>query len=42
MSTRWQGFGIEEGEDETRGRVAARLSMAFYEEVVKKLKGIEV
>lgn len=35
-------LGVEEGEDETGGRVAARLSMAFYEEVVKKLEGIKV
>ncbi|KFY33834.1 hypothetical protein V494_07284 [Pseudogymnoascus sp. VKM F-4513 (FW-928)] len=33
-------LGIEEGEDETGGGVAARLSMKFYEEVVKKLEGI--
>ncbi|OAF58896.1 hypothetical protein VC83_06172 [Pseudogymnoascus destructans] len=35
-------LGIEEGEDETGGEVAATLSMTFYEEVVKKLEGIQV
>jgi hypothetical protein len=36
-------LGIELGEDEIcDGRVAARLSMAFYEEVVKKLEEIKV
>jgi hypothetical protein len=35
-------LGIAVGEDEMEGRVAARLSMAFYEEVVKRLEGIRV
>ncbi|OBT69280.1 hypothetical protein VE03_01925 [Pseudogymnoascus sp. 23342-1-I1] len=35
-------LGIEKGEDEMGGSVAARLSMTFYEEVVKKLEGIKV
>jgi len=37
-----QELGIAVGEDEMEGRVAARLSMAFYEEVVKRLEGIRV
>lgn len=35
-------LGIEEGDDETGGDVAARLSKTFYKEVVKKLEGIKV
>lgn len=37
------GINIEKGEDETRDRqVAARLSMVFYEQVVRKLEEIRV
>lgn len=35
-------LGLEEGDDETDGAVAARLSMAFYENVVRALDSVRV
>ncbi|OIW33644.1 hypothetical protein CONLIGDRAFT_186695 [Coniochaeta ligniaria NRRL 30616] len=35
-------LGLEDGDDETDGAVAARLSMAFYENVVKELESVRV
>jgi hypothetical protein len=35
-------LGIEESDDETNDAVAARLSMAFYEDVVKRLGDVKV
>lgn len=35
-------LGLEDGDDETDGAVAARLSMAFYENVVKELDSVRV
>jgi hypothetical protein len=35
-------LGIEDTDDETSDVIAAKLSMAFYEEVVKKLGDVKV
>ncbi|KAF4495679.1 hypothetical protein FAGAP_8189 [Fusarium agapanthi] len=35
-------LGLNEGDDETRDEVAERLSMKFYEDVVKRLEGVVV
>ncbi|KAH6679568.1 prion-inhibition and propagation-domain-containing protein [Halenospora varia] len=35
-------LGIEDNEDETNDTIAAKLSMAFYEDVVKKLGDVKV
>jgi hypothetical protein len=37
-----QSLGLEDGNDETDGAVAARLSMTFYENVVKELDSVVV
>lgn len=37
-----RSLGLEDGDDETDGAVAARLSMAFYENVVKELDSVRV
>jgi hypothetical protein len=35
-------LGINDGDDEMNDAVAARLSMVFYEDVVKKLGDVRV
>ena len=35
-------LGIDEADDETNDAVGAKLSMAFYEDVVKKLGDVKV
>jgi hypothetical protein len=35
-------LGLREGDDETQDEVAEKLSMKFYEDVVKRLEGVVV
>lgn len=37
-----KSLGLEDGDDETDDTVAAKLSMGFYDNVVKKLDGVQV